>query len=114
MPCGIFEILSSMTVLRTLEICSLTRHLPPLLPASLQEVTYIMALPSCLMSIELQHLPSACQLPQVQRVCLYHWKNWMPKELSAIQEVAKESKAEVVVKENWADEDCTIRRETFY
>ena len=113
MPRGIFGILPSMSSLRTLEFHSPTGKLPPLLPASLRVVRYIMEFPRCFYVAELQHLPAACQLPEVQSVCLHHLDKWMPKELSAIQEHAKESKASVVVKDDWADE-TDASGETFY
>ncbi len=113
LPRGIFQILPSMLALRTLEIHTPTGNLPPLLPASLQVVRYIITWPSPFASVELQHLPAACHLPEVQSVRVYRYGDWTPSELSAIEKLAKESKANVIVKENW-EEDKTIRGETFF
>ncbi len=104
----LYATLPSMSALKTLILISLNGKLPPLLPASLRVIKYILDSEEPLSSKELQHLASPCLLPEVQAVSLYNHQTWKPSELRALQKIKRESKVAVIVKENWADEDNIV------
>ena len=110
----LFGALPSMSALKVLELVSYNEQLPPALPASLQEIKYILPTSSLWTPAQLQHVAAACKLPELQSLSLYNCEKWEPSELRALQKVAKESKAEVTVRDNWVDEEGIMMGEAFF
>ncbi len=104
----LYAMLPLMSALKTFVLITLNEKLPPLLPASLQALSYILESDASLSSEELQHVAAACQLPELQSLNLYKCLSWKPRELCALQNIQMESKAKVILKEKWVDEDGII------
>ena len=101
----LYAMLPSMSALETLVLILLNGQLPPLLPANLRMIRYILQFSNSLSSEELQHVAAACLLPELQSVSLHKRYSWTPSELRALQKIKKESKIEVIVVDYWVDED---------
>ena len=109
---SLYAILPSMSALRRLDIIMFNGQLPALLPSGLQAIRYFMLGEDPLSSQELQHFARACKLPELQSIGLYNCQTWTPSEISAVQKIQQESKAKVIVEENWVDEDFVSGNQT--
>ena len=105
-PDLLYDILPSMSALRTLELCLnhgwlpvpwAVGQLPPLLPTSLLSVRYFVTSQSGLGPVDLQRLADACQLPELQSMSLQNCAGWDPEMWRSLEQVGKGSNVKVFV-----------------
>ncbi len=109
----LYGALPTMTALRNLDLILLDGQLPALLPGSLRAIRYILMSGDKVSPRDLQHFAGACQLPEVQSVCLYNYFKWSPGDLQLLKNLDVKSSAKILVMDNWKDGSSVIFGDVF-
>ncbi len=110
-PDDLYGFLPAMSALRTLDLVLDYRQfpprngqLPPLLPASLLVIRYIMVSGRSLGPADLQCFTDAGQLPELQSMTLHSCQGWEDNVWHSLMEIQEKSNVEVILSVAWIDQ----------
>ncbi len=83
--------------------------LPPRLPASLQNIRYIIRAIKW-DSRNLERIADTCQLRALQSISLLNCEKWDPSVKSLLKKVKEASKAKVILEEDWVCEEFSLMK----